>query len=485
MRKTLLFFLLTFYIFSAKGQSLIDIIEKTEKAIFETRSYITDGPSKGTASGFFISPDGLAITSASIFEHADSATIILRNGRDYKIERILSVHPYTNLALVKVEQNRQKQFEYLIPSKQSYREEEEALVFNHLDDSTEGSDLITIKKIAYFPFISRTGIINGMISPKSNGAPAINYRGEVFGIIKSVVESNQQIVYNTYLLNDSNWIDINTHVRDIPDLENKKQILGAEKSRSISHIITENFVESARIISRYIKEDPTNAEAYSIRAYARHKYKNNVGSRADLSKCYELDADYFLQFYFKGLFLLEKNEKREALINFELCNSRQPTFAPALVRLAMLQLANNKNIRATYRHLSEAVLHDSLEAGAFYERARLRMQHSADREATLDDINQTIYLDPSYAGIFTLRGIIKSEKEDMLGAISDFNKAIEKDKNDTHAYFNRGIANYNIGLKKEACEDWNKAGELGNFKAYNYISRYCKDMNKGLYPSGY
>lgn len=485
MRKALLCFLLICILIPANSQSLIDIIDNSEKAIFETRTYTKTGSSKGVASGFFISPDGLAITNAGIFEKADSAMITMRNGKNYKVERILSVHPYTNLALIKVEQNRQKLFDYLIPSKQSYREEEEALVFNHPEDAIEGSSLISVNKIAYFPFVSRTGIINGMISPKSDGAPAINYRGEVFGITKSVVESNQQIIYNTYLLNDSNWININTRIREIPNLENKKLLLGAEKSRSISHILTENYVESARIISHYIRNNPEDTEAYCLRAYTRYKYRNNVGSRDDFEKCFELDANYFLQFYFKGLFLLERNEKKEAQVNFELCNSRNPTFAPALVKLTMLKLKNNQNIRSAYRALSEAVLHDSLEASAYYERARLRMQHSSDQEATLSDINKTIYLNPNYAGIFTLRGIIKSEKEDMLGAISDFDKAIDKDKNDTHAYFNRGIANYNIGLKKEACEDWNKAGELGNFKAYNFISRYCKDMNKGIYPSGY
>lgn len=469
--------------FLASGQSLMQTIEKTEKAVFEITGYNNNGAQTGTGSGFFISSDGLAITVGSILEKADSAMITTRNGRDYKIERIVATHPHSNLTLVKVQQTRQKGFSYLIPAKQSFKEFEELLVFTHEQETEQGTSLARMGEINYFPFIKRCGIINASYGTMSHGAPVINQKGELTGIINGLSNDNNKIVYNSHLLNDTSWFTINKQTRELQFYPQKSIHLNSHLSQSIIQYLTGQYMESAKTISRHLKSCPNDAVAYSLRGITRHRYKNSVGSREDFQTAISKNANCHYAFYFKALVNLDTNNPKEAQINLDLCLSRMPTFAPAIVEATKLKFNQNKDTRWAMEQYTKAVENDSLYADAFYERARLVLQYFNNTELSGKDINQAIYLNPNLAGVYSIRGTIKFSNEDFLDAINDFNKALEKDPEDVYAYFNRAVAQYNIGLKENACKDWQKAGELGNYKAFRYISRYCNEVRRGYYDN--
>ena len=71
------------------------------------------------------------------------------------------------------------------------------------------------------------------------------------------------------------------------------------------------------------------------------------------------------------------------------------------------------------------------------------------------------------------KGVAKSEKGDVIGALYDYNKAIELDPNDAEAYGGRGLAKIFLGQKDSGCLDLSKAGELGDSQAYDAIKEYC------------
>lgn len=474
--KLILPLILIFGVKITQAQNLVEVIENSEKAVFESLCYDKDGKVIDRANGFFISPNGLAITMSSIFEKADSAAIKTYAGKNFRIDRIISIHPYTNLALIKVKPSRQKPFSYLLPSKTSYRQDEELLTFCIPEGNQERAKLGRIYKLQYFPFVSRTGIIEDHKGVYSSGSPAINYRGEFSGIINGLPQYTDKVVYNSYLLHDKNWIDVNLTIRNLGDRPEVSMLLSPEISNGIFHILGENYVEAARLLSNHIKVYDRDIEAICLRAYARYNYNNKAGSRDDFKKCIEIDPSFPLTYYFRGLFELEENEKDKARVDFALCLDKDSTYAPAISELAALDFEKYENIQDAYNRFSTAIFYDSLQSKAYYERSRLRFKYSDNTKGTLEDINKTIYLNPNVPGIYTLRGIMRSNAQDEHGAISDFNKAIQKDPNDVHAYFNRAISKYNLGLIKEACSDWNKAGELGNYDAYKYISRYCKNV---------
>lgn len=473
--------LLAFWPLLMQGQAIVDIINSTEKAVFETRAYNSARLQTGSASGFFLSSDGLAITMGAIFEKADSAVVTLRSGKTFEVERVVSIHPHTNLALIKVKQNRQKTFNFLMPAKQSFKQNEELLYFTHPLESEDGMTLGPVNDLAYFPFVSRTGIVEGNYKTMSAGAPAINSKGQLCGVINTSKNGQHKVLYNTYLLNDSNWVNINTPVKNNTFHPEDRSLLNPLLSQSLLNITCEQYIEAAKNLSKYIRRFPEDDQAFCLRGYARFYYQNLVGSREDMSICQELNPNNYLQYYFKGLFDISIEKNNEARINLELCLDNKIDFAPAISQLATLNFERNKDVRTAFEWYTAAIDADSLLADAYYERARLRLKYSSDEEATLDDINKTIYLEPDLPGIYSIRGTIFFSKQDYLPAIRDFDLAIERDINDVHAWFNRGVAHYNIGLHQKACYDWDKAGKLGNYEAFKYISRYCKNVKRNVY----
>ncbi|WP_430812516.1 MULTISPECIES: trypsin-like peptidase domain-containing protein [unclassified Carboxylicivirga] len=467
--------------FSLHSQSLMEVINRTEKAVFEARTYTGGRTKLAKASGFFISADGLAITMGHIFERADSAVITMRSGRTFGVDRIIALHPKSNLALIKVKQARQKTFSFLLPARQSFRQHEELLFFTHPLETEDGITLRPVHDLAYFPFLSRCGIVDGSYHTHSAGAPAINRHGRLCGIVNVSKDGKHKILYNSYLLNDTNWVTINKPVSQTYTTDPLYTLFNPMMSEALLYIISNEPIEAAKKLSRHLKKHPEDDEAYCLRAYARFHYQNLVGSRADLNICHELNPTGFLQYFFKATFALTHKKDEEARTNFTRCLDYKKDFAPAISQLAALNYARSKDVRTAFAWYSRAIEADSLLAQAYYERARLRLQHSNDQATTLLDINKSIYLEPDLPGIYSIRGSVYFSNQDYLLAISDFDQAIERDIKDVHAWFSRGVANYNIGLHQQACNDWNKAGQLGNYDAYKYMARYCKDVKRNVY----
>lgn len=454
------------------SQKLISIINKSEKAVFSTEGY-SNHYITHEASGFFISADGMAITKASLFSDCDSVVIKTRNGKSFSIERILSVHPYANLALIKVNQRRQRDFSYLQTSRNTIIATHEVLIFSHPDETEKGISVDVINRIGTFPFVERYGVINTSLGTLSFGAPVINKRGLLIGINVSDKPEMANVIYSSYLLNDSLWVDLNIKTNNFNSYMDNHKYLNPNLSRGVLNLLSDRNVEAAKSFSKYLKYFPDSYNIYCLRALVRFRYNNNIGGREDIEYADQLNPAGFLSSYFNGIHFIELDKKRSAYDCMNSCLDHNPEFVPAKVEHARLEWTLNNKIRKAFDEFNEVIEMDSLNGDAHYERARLSFQYSSNKELAYEDLNRAIYLDPSLPGVFSLRGVMKLSNQDFLSAINDFTKAIKYDKNDVHAYFNRGIAHFNIGMKKSACEDWQKAGDLGNYSAFKYISRYC------------
>jgi tetratricopeptide (TPR) repeat protein len=463
--------LLTLLSFSADiaGQNLMYLIERSEKAVFEIRAYNKHGIATDTASGFFISADGMAYTKASIFYNKDSITVITRNNKHYLIEKIISVNPYADLALIKIKQTRQRGFVFFHPIRDSLVPAKDMVIMSHPDGKDKGISVDQIFKTGSFPFVNRYGLIFSFLGPESYGAPVINSSGFLTGIYCTYNKKTKNIVYSVELLNDDNWIDINTSKIK----HNRDAVILPQLSMGITNLISGNPAEAARSFSKYLRSHSNSYIVYCLRALARYGYKNPAGARDDLTHANTLNPHGFLAPYVKALHFLSLDQNKEALKYLSLTLDRNPDYVPAKVEHARLEWQLNNNIKEAFDEFNDIIDTDTLEGKAYYERARLSMQYSSNSRMAYEDINRAIRLDPTLPGAFTLRGVMKLSNNDYLSAIDDFTKAIDYDPNDVHAFFNRGIAYFNIGMKRSACKDWQKSGELGNFSAYRYISRYC------------
>ncbi|MFT3740501.1 MAG: tetratricopeptide repeat-containing serine protease family protein [Breznakibacter sp.] len=460
-----------------KGQRLVDIINQAERAVLSVKCMSASGATINEGSGCVVSSDGIALVSASTLFSGDSILIETRSNRKFGVLSVLQVHPLANLALVKLNIGRTRDLPYLLPSKTIFGEGQEVVVFGHERDVEDGVEFGRIVSLKNFVFFNRLGTISVKATSKSIGAPVVNSRGEMAGILCALETAKPALVLDSKLVNDTNWINIGM---DYDQLKSnvRRSLFSPDLNDGIQRMLVGEYELSARSLSGYIRINPTYANVYTLRSYARYMYKNTYGSREDLVQSKKLYPQGFLPYYFEAQYCFAENKKEEALLNYSICLEKKPNFAYALVEHGRLLYSLKKNLEGAYADFLNATLSDTTYGAGYYEKARFVLQHFEDKRSATKDLDNAIRLDPNLPGIFTIRGTTLIEGQNYLAAIADFDKALERDKTDMYALFNRGVAEYNLGMKDKACKDWQTAANLGHFKAVRYISRYCGNSGR-------
>lgn len=87
-------------------------------------------------------------------------------------------------------------------------------------------------------------------------------------------------------------------------------------------------------------------------------------------------------------------------------------------------------------------------------------QTKDDLDGAIADYNHAIELDPKYVGAYYNRGAAKQAKGDLDGAVADYNHAIELNPKYANAYNNRGIVKHAKGELDGAIADYRHFCEL-------------------------
>jgi tetratricopeptide (TPR) repeat protein len=460
------------------GQQLIDVINKAEKSVMVVRAINTSGSVVQECSGFTISADGIAVVPSSLFLSGDSIVVETRSGSKYGVSKILQVHKQANLSLIKLSLTRGKELSYLIPAKPLFLERQELLVFGHPAEVEDGLDYGVVSNIKYQVFLNRMGMLNIKLSRKSFGAPVVNGKGELVGMVNAFDNLRPAMIIDSKLLNDSNWVGVNMTIRQMVASAKFKGMFGSDYNEALLRLIYNDSENAARLLSNYIKVNPSDATAYAIRAHARYLYKNTYGCREDVATCKKLDPQAYLPYYYDAIHLMGENKKEEALLSLTRCLEIKPNFSFALVEHGRLLITLKNRLEGAYADYLMSIRVDTTYGAGYYEKGRFVLQYLEDKRPAVNDINKAINLDPGLPGVYTIRGTLRIEDQNYLAAINDFNRALEHDPKDASALFNRGIASYNLGRKDNACKDWQKAADLGHYKAVRYMSKYCTGVNR-------
>jgi tetratricopeptide (TPR) repeat protein len=78
-------------------------------------------------------------------------------------------------------------------------------------------------------------------------------------------------------------------------------------------------------------------------------------------------------------------------------------------------------------------------------------------ERALETLALAVDTDPTNAGAYRHRGLLRAKRDDLDGAIADFDKAIWLFPDNAHTYYLRGLAWERKGDQKRASEDYNRA----------------------------
>lgn len=164
----------------------------------ETDTFGRPGVMRGEGTGFFIHPDGYALTNNHVVEGAREITVRTASDKVYKA-RIVGRDPRTDLALIKVDAKEPMPVAPLGDSSKVQVGEWVVAIGNPLGLShtvTAGivsavgrSEVVPQGRAMYASFIQTDASIN----PGNSGGPLVNIRGEVIGINAAIRADGQGI----------------------------------------------------------------------------------------------------------------------------------------------------------------------------------------------------------------------------------------------------------------------------------------------------
>ncbi len=198
--------------------------------------------------------------------------------------------------------------------------------------------------------------------------------------------------------------------------------------------------------------------------------------QAPQSKPLSSAGDYFSS----GVVHLEKNDLDGAINNMSKAIELNPRYVEAFfVRGQCLFLKHEFNrAQLDYDKVIEYAPHMRGVERVYNNRSMIRV-FKGDTDRALQDLEQAIVLNPSYADSYTNRGVIRAFGNDQMGAASDDEKALELNPSLPAAYINRGILRFQRQNLEGAMTDFNRALELQPNTAKPYVDRAVLRTLKG------
>jgi Tfp pilus assembly protein PilF len=170
---------------------------------------------------------------------------------------------------------------------------------------------------------------------------------DVFGDLKDVEDGLQKYIqaftFSAYVIENSKPIrDKDFSSRKLTKAESDAEIAGY---RLWGH----DASEATDLVDRALQENPSLGAAHEEKAFIHFREGQDEAAVREFSRAAELDKTLYLSQYFKAMMTAkrETSEQREPL-RAELLQVMQinPQFAPALVQLAMLDLADGQDTKA-------------------------------------------------------------------------------------------------------------------------------------------
>ena len=157
-----------------------EIYAKAANAVFTVHLEIFSDPDAGSGSGFFITPDGIAVTNMHVIQHLDSATVTTADGKTYPVEGVLAMHTKADIAVIKVKGSN---FEHLeIGDESALRIAQRIYCIGSPGGLgitiTDGLISSLSKKIGGHDYIQ----ISAPIAPGSSGGAMLNEYGQAVGV---------------------------------------------------------------------------------------------------------------------------------------------------------------------------------------------------------------------------------------------------------------------------------------------------------------
>ncbi|WP_300729065.1 trypsin-like peptidase domain-containing protein [uncultured Bacteroides sp.] len=484
MKKFILVFAYGMLFQTGFAQGLPKWADKAKKAVFSVITYTKDNKILNTGNGFYIDPNGTAVSDYSLFKGADHAVVVTADGKELPVKYIMGANDMYDVVKFRTEAD--KKLSALQPATQAAKVGETVYLLPYATQKSDNGQSGTIARLDTIATNSFYYTIDMSTTPKTVSCPIMNANGEVIGLIQKNADETSKESYaiginyarslaiSALSINDMSLNSIGIK-KGLPEDESQAQVYLIMASNQLD----ENSYFN--LLNDFIATYPNNMEGYLRRAtYYMNKGEDadNALADADLKKMKSVadkkeDACFNIGKLIYSYQLHKGDQKtygdwtyERALneINEAISLSDQPIFHQTLgdIYFAM------QKYQEAYEAYMKVNKSNLVSAATYYSAAKAKeLTEGSDKKEVIALMDSAVacYAQPygtETAPYLYERARVKMDAKDYREAVKDYNAFYDAMKGQVNGefYVARMQAELQGRMYKQALDDVNKAVEL-------------------------
>lgn len=238
--------------------------------------------------------------------------------------------------------------------------------------------------------------------------------------------------------------------------------------RAVAKLSLEDYRGAEQDCNYALERNPFVVSAYQVRGLSRVYQGRYADAINDFRGGLQLDPGNNALRHNLILCLSRLDRNEEALKEADTLVAESPKYAPALAMRSDLLWDMGDSIGAL-EWVNKAVDVNRYDPAMLHHRGVMyaRLERYEEAEADLD---RSIYLDPTNAGTYITRAMVRYFRDNLNGALDDYDMSVMIDPGNVTGHYNRGNLRAQIGDDNRAIEDFDIviAAEPDNLMAVFY-----------------
>ncbi len=222
--------------------------------------------------------------------------------------------------------------------------------------------------------------------------------------------------------------------------------------RGLAKFYLDDFIGAGEDLTLAIERNPYVARSYQLRGLCRANLDSLALAEQDIRTAITYDPQNVNMWQNLAAILMQANqwERAAGVVDSLLL------FAPRNSAAHIMRTQVAMNMQDTLKALemsNKAVALDKYSANVYDARSMVHYAMGAYGDAETD-LNKSIDLLPGRSHSYANRGLVRYYREDLRGALADFDMAVYTDSTSLTAHYNRGLLLMEFGDNNRAIEDF-------------------------------
>ena len=223
--------------------------------------------------------------------------------------------------------------------------------------------------------------------------------------------------------------------------------------RGLAKFYLDDFVGADEDLTQSINRNPYVARSYQLRGLCRANLDSLELAEQDIRTAIKYDPQNLNMWQNLAGVVMQAGEWERAAGVVDSMLVFAPRNSAAYVMRTQVAM-NLQDPLTALAMANKAVMYDKYSASVYDARSMVHHAMGAYEEAE-KDLDRSIDLLPGRSNSYANRGLVRYFREDLRGALSDFDMAVYTDTTSLAAHYNRGLLLMEFGDNNKAIKDFN------------------------------